>query len=80
MNPLEWKREHKVALLIAALVGICAALAVGFVAHGTTRGAAGGFSFDYWIGQPFRFGGFWWGLLGAACGAGMVYVRQLLRT
>lgn len=71
MNPLTWQREHQVALLLGAGLGIVAGLLVGFIhndVHLTTL--------QYWLmGGP----GLRWALLGMLFGAGAIYVQRLLR-
>lgn len=78
MNPLDWPRPHQVALVIAAVVGALVGVVVGYFSYCTGFGADGCVSFGYWRSQPFRFGGFWWGVFGAAIGGGIVYARRLL--
>jgi hypothetical protein len=88
MNPLDWKREHQIALLVAATLG-------GFIfttmmSHNISS-CAGGF-----IGSAYYypiFGIDWgpflarcwfqllvWPVSGAVSGAAFIYIRQLMRT
>ena len=75
-NPMQWSRAHQVALVIAALIGVVISVIVGYLAH--AAGADGAASFGYWIRHPARFGCFWWGLVGALVGIGVVYAKLLL--
>jgi xanthine/uracil permease len=34
MNPLTWRREHQIALLLGVVLGFVAALVVGFIYNG----------------------------------------------
>ncbi len=38
MNPLDWKREHQIALTVATLIGLAIGLAVGYARGGNIRG------------------------------------------
>jgi TctA family transporter len=72
MNPLAWRREHQVALLLGTVLGIAAGLIAGFALnniHLTTL--------QQWIAEGH---GLRWALLGAFFGAGMIYIQRLLRT
>jgi len=78
MNPLEWKREHQVALGIAAVIGLSLGEIVGFSLNGN------GERFGTWVERSFwyhyaTFGGFMWGICGAIIGAAIVYSVQLMR-
>lgn len=78
MNPLEWKREHQIALGLAAIIGLGLGEIIGFALNGH------GDRFVTWVEQSFwyhysTFGGFMWGILGALIGAAIVYVVQLMR-
>ena len=95
MNPLIWKREHQLALAIAAAVGCVGGLVFAhlgpnsshwrFCFFGTNRLCL----FDYDWGYEsliVNWGSFvpilivaGWALLGAILGAAVVYTRQLMR-
>lgn len=77
MNPLTWPREHLAALFIAAAIGASLGLVLGYIVYASAQGADGALSFSYWTESPFRLGGFWWTLFGAAIGSGVVFVRRL---
>jgi hypothetical protein len=74
MNPLQWKREHQAALCIAMVLGAVVGVLTLYV---TTKTSSGDVSLWLWLRgwEPV----FWWGGIGAAIGAGIVYVRHLLR-
>ena len=69
MNPLTWRHEHQLALLLGLVIGIILGLLVGFM--------YGGFHYltvDRWpIAGRFR-----WGLLGAVLGVLVIYTQRLL--
>jgi len=70
MNPITWRQEHQVALVIGVLLGIVLALAVGFMYDGIHYA-----TLNRWnIGSIFR-----WGILGAFAGACVIYIQGLLR-
>ena len=86
MNPLEWKREHQIALLIAIGLGCVAGLLLGILEIDTyTRFRWGALWCDnrghscihllngYWVRVVLC------AILGGLMGAALVYVRQLLR-
>lgn len=76
MNPMKWKREHQVAFGIAALIGAVLGVLVAY----TTRTNPNSLGFFYWVELRGWPAAIWPGLLGAAVGSGIVYVRQLLKT
>ena len=49
MNPLNWKREHQVALGIAAVIGAVLRILTGYLAYASAQGAGGAMSFDRWL-------------------------------
>jgi hypothetical protein len=68
---ITWRREHQVALLLGAVLGIVAGFSIGFNHNGIhlatlQQWAAGG-------------SGIRWAVLGALFGAGVIYVQRLLR-
>ena len=72
MNPLNWRREHQVALVVAAIVGIFVGLAVGYMYHHVQYATSGPW-FSSWSGMR-------WGIFGAIIGAAVLYIRQLVHT
>ena len=84
LNPIQWKRNYRIALVVAALIGFALGTVVGFFADRLQ-----GQTFWGWIEGPgyagygtfgFFAGGYWWGAMGAVIGAAFVYMRQLLRS
>ena len=87
MNPLKWRREHQAALLIAAVLGFCVGIVLGFSLAG------GGTSIGAWLGytECFRFDynsdgwciGFAenleWGLFGSLFAIGVIFVWHLMQ-
>ena len=78
VNPLQWRREHQLALLVFALVGLALGFAFGYARdpHQVT--------FLDWLIHALNpqypgFGGAWWGIFGALVGAASVYAAMLLR-
>ena len=71
MSPLTWRREHQVALLLGAVLGIVVALLVGFMYNGVHYATLGTW---LWGGSPLR-----WAVLGALVGAGVIYLQRLTR-
>jgi hypothetical protein len=76
LNPATWSKNHKLALGLSALIGLVAGVVVGYLVYATGSGADGAVSFGYWVDHPIRRGGLWWGLIGAAIGAAVVYVKR----
>jgi uncharacterized membrane protein YeaQ/YmgE (transglycosylase-associated protein family) len=71
MNPLTWRREYQVALVLGVVLGIVLGLVVGFM-HGGARYE----TLDRWtLESRFR-----WAILGAFVGACVIYIQRLLRT
>lgn len=70
MNPLKWRREHQVALLVGIALGIVAGLVIGFMHNGI----------HYATLSPWLTGGsgFRWGVFGALVGGAAIYMRQLM--
>jgi hypothetical protein len=87
MNPLEWKREHQLALLCAIGLGLALGTSVGIWqvdtccgrlrVHLWCQGPGDRFCTDfvpvYWLLVGL------WGALGGFICALLVYIRQLLR-
>jgi hypothetical protein len=78
MNPLLWKLEHQIGLIVAVIMGIPVGIIVGYIIHALGWGADAA-TFGFWIERPVRYGAIWWGMFGAGIGAGIIYTRQLLR-
>lgn len=87
MNPLSWKREHQVALLVAAVVGAFAVTTFMFrtISHCAARFTG---STEYYPVFGIHWGPFLaecgiliigWPIVGAIFGAAIVYVHRLLR-
>jgi sterol desaturase/sphingolipid hydroxylase (fatty acid hydroxylase superfamily) len=74
MNPLNWKREHQVALCVGTVVGIVVGALIGYA---TTP--ASNHMFANWLANKAWPDTGWWALICGFVGAGIVYVRQLLR-
>ena len=84
MNPLNWRREHQVALLLGGTIGIAMGLVVGYMFDSfwgmfavlATSGSSGPPKMvDTWLasGSSLR-----WGVFGALFGGAVIYTRQLL--
>ena len=73
MNPLQWRREHQVALLLGVVVGIALGFVTGYMHHNIHFENAGQFSSYLTGGSALR-----WGVLGALLGGTIIYMRQLL--
>ena len=70
MNPLVWRHEHQVALMLGVVLGIVLGLAVGFMYDGIHYA-----TLERWnIGSVIR-----WGILGAFASACVIYIQRLLR-
>jgi hypothetical protein len=70
MNPLTWRREHQVALLIGTVLGAAAGFLIGF-SHNDVHLA----TLRQWV---VGGGGVRWAIFGALFGAGVIYVQRLL--
>ena len=77
MNPLHWKREHRVALGVAAANGAALAVIAAF-AIGYSEANKVTTPFTWWMEHRALD---WWGwiLFGALIGAGWIYAGRLLR-
>jgi len=78
MKPIEWKREHQIALGAAILVGFALGLAFGY-----TRDRHFGGFWD-WFTTALNpnypgYTGTGWGVFGAIVGAVVIYMVQLMR-
>jgi len=80
MNPLEWKREHQLGLLICTGIGF--ALGFAFGLHAVDK-----YGYQYsWANSDLTANILYWcavvilGILGAIVGAAIVYAVQLMRS
>jgi hypothetical protein len=73
MNPLAWRQEHQVAIILGAILGAVIVVVIGFIYRGLNFGTIT--SALFWSASTIR-----WTILGALIGAGIVYVRRLLQT
>jgi H+/Cl- antiporter ClcA len=72
MNPMTWRREHQVALLLGIVLGIVLGLLLGFMYEGIHLATMQ----ERWsIASRFR-----WAILGALVGACVISIQRLLRT
>lgn len=72
MNPLQWRSEHQVALLLGAVVGIALGFVTGYMHHNIHL-HDGSFSTYLTEGSALR-----WGVFGALIGGTIIYIQQLL--
>lgn len=79
MNPLMWKREHKLALGLATIIGCVVGLVVGYFAF-SSSGGEGYYPPGVWLSHPMYYRVYWWALGGGIVGGGLVYIRQLMRS
>jgi hypothetical protein len=70
INPLTWRREHQLALIVAAIIGVIIGLAVGYMYHRVQFATS---SLWFWSWSSFR-----WAAIGAIIGAAVIYIRQLV--
>lgn len=86
MNPLQWKREHRLALAIAIGLGAAIAAITAFAVLNPAdyRGTLA--LYCEWQDRYCTYfrAGYWfvaliWATLGAAAAGTLVYIRQLLR-
>ena len=75
MNPLNWRREQQLALIIAAIIGLMLGEFCGFAL--TSDGERFGL-WVFWYGYS-SFGGFMGSIVGALIGLTTAYVARLLR-
>ena len=84
MNPVNWRREHQVALLLGGAIGIATGLVVGYMfdtywslfAVLATAGTSGPpRTVETWLGSGSSFR---WGAFGGLLGGAIIYTRQLL--
>ncbi len=80
MNPMNWSREHQIALLLAVLIGITVGVIIGYAVYAAGSGADGARSMSVWLTQyPTRHGVHWWALTGGLVGVGVTFFRRLTR-
>lgn len=79
MNPLDWKREHQIALAIFFLVGCLTGVIVGYLAFAASSGAGGAGSLYYWLTRWFWASAAPWGLAGGFITGALAYASRLLR-
>ena len=77
MNPLNWKREHQVALGIAAVIGAVLGILAGYLVYAIAQGAGGAMSFGRWLESSIWAAALLWAIVGAFIVGGNVYVRRL---
>lgn len=87
VNPLTWKREHQIALVLAVVVGMVLGTIVGYVAYAAGSDASGARRFGSWMWTCRAFNRYgcmydsfwniWWTITGGAVGAAVVYIRRL---
>jgi hypothetical protein len=73
MNPLAWRQENQVAIILGAALGAVILVVIGFIYRGLNYGTIT--STLFWSASTTR-----WAILGALIGAGIVYGQRLLRT
>jgi len=78
MNPLNWSREHQIALCVVALIGAALATVLGYLVYAAGWGE-GAVPFGNWLGRLFD-GAIWWALFGAVIGGAIIFVRNLLHS
>jgi len=89
MDPLNWRREHQVALLLGVAIGIAIGLLIGYMYDGlwsmfvgirvamsaTAGNVPPAKAVAAWLGTGSSFR---WGAFGALVGGAAIYTRQLL--
>jgi hypothetical protein len=73
MNPFAWRQEHRVAIILGAVLGAVILVVIGFMYRGLNYAIIT--SGLFWLASTTR-----WAILGALIGGGIVYVQRLLRT
>lgn len=72
MNPFAWRQEHRVAIILGAILGAVILEVIGFLYRGLHYATIS--SGLFWSASTIR-----WAILGALIGGCMVYVRRLLQ-
>jgi hypothetical protein len=92
MNPVNWRREHQVALLLGGAIGIVTGLLIGYMYDGlwsmyvgilhaieaTTGKAPGPPTVGGLVAWLGSGSSFRWAAIGALVGGAAIYTRQLL--
>jgi hypothetical protein len=92
MNPMNWRREHQLALLLGGAIGIATGLLIGYMYYGlwsmyvgilhaiaaTAGKAPGPPRVDGVVAWLGSGSSFRWGAFGALVGGAAIYTRQLL--
>ena len=79
MNPLNWKREHQVALSIAVVIGAVLGILIGYLVYAIAQGADGAMSFGRWVEYSIWAAALSWAIVGALIVGGSVYVQRLFK-
>jgi uncharacterized membrane protein YhdT len=79
MNPLNWKREHQVALGIAAIIGAVLGTLIGYLVYAIAQGAAGAMSFGRWVEYSLWAAALLWAIVGALIVGGSAYAQRLFK-
>ena len=79
MNPLNWKREHQVALGIAAVIGAVVGILTGYLVYAVAQGADGAMSFGRWLEYSIWAAALLWAIVGALIVGGNAYMQRLFR-
>ena len=77
MNPLNWKREHQVALGIAAVIGAVLGILTGYLVYAIAQGADGAMSFGWWLEYSIWAAALLWAIVGALIVGGNAYMQRL---
>ena len=77
MNPLNWKREHQVALGIAAVIGAVLGILAGYLVYAIAQGAGGAMSFGRWLESSIWAAALLWAIVGALIVGGSPYMQRL---
>ena len=77
MNPLNWKREHQVALSIAAVIGAVLGILIGYLVYAIAQGAGGAMSFGRWLEYSIWAAALLWAIVGALIVGGSAYMQRL---
>ena len=77
MNPLNWKREHHVALGIAAVIGAVMGVLIGYLVYAVAQGADGAMSFGRWLEYSIWAAALLWAIVGALIMGGSAYMQRL---
>lgn len=77
INPLGWRPEHKIALILALIVGAVIGFITGYFAIAVRYGAEGGPRFSSYMAGLIYYSGLWWAITGAMVGGALVYIKML---